>query len=151
VVAVVAAIVLAVTATGLGLHLSSTQHRLTAAQERDSAISAIVGARGAIMMTAKVSNGGTATVVMSHRADALVFIANGLPRLPSSQAYEVWLMGPAGTATAAGMLAPGRPGMSGPTVVRRIATGDRLGLTIEPASGAPRPTSPPIVLMALTR
>ena len=149
--AVAVVVVLAVTAVGLGLHASSMQNRLTAAQERDNAIAAILGARDATTMTAKVSTGGMATVVMSHHAHALVFVANGLARLPQSQAYEVWLMGPAGTATSAGMLPPGRHGMSGPMVVRRLAPGERLGVTVEPAAGAPRPTSAPIVLVALSR
>jgi anti-sigma-K factor RskA len=150
-VAVAVAVMLAVTAVGLGLNASSMQNRLTAAQERDNAIAAIVGARDATTMTAKVSTGGMATVVMSHHADALVFIANGLPRLPESQAYEVWLMGPAGAATSAGMLTAGRHGMSAPMVVRRLGPGEQLGVTVEPAAGTPRPTSPPIVLLALSR
>ena len=39
---------------------------------------------------------GTATVVMSHRDRALVFTAARLPGLPSSERYELWLMGQRG-------------------------------------------------------
>ena len=149
--AVVVVLLITATAVGLGLHLGSMQHRLTVVQQRDHAIAAILGARDATTMTARSRTGGTATVVMSHRARALVLIASDFPRLPDAEAYEVWLMGPSGSATSAGMLPPAAHGMSGPMVVRRLAAGDRLDVTVEPASGAPRPTSPPVVLLALSR
>ena len=108
-----AAVVLAVTAIVLAVHVSAMQGRLSAAQQRDSAIAAVIGARDATTLTAPVRTGGTATVVMSHRTRTLVFIGNGLARLPASKAYELWLMGPAG-ATPAGMLASAHHGMTGP-------------------------------------
>ncbi len=145
-----AAVLLAVTATVLGLHLGAMQNRITAAQQRDNTIAAIVGATDATRMTAPVSTGGMATVVMSHRAHALVFVGKDLAALPGSQRYELWLMSPSGSAPV-GMLAPAQHGMSGPMVVRQLAAGDRLGLTVEPASGAARPTSAPIVVLALGR
>ena len=143
-----AATVLAVTAVVLGIHLSTMQAQLGALEHRDSAITAILGSHDATTLTAEVRTGGTATVVMSHRARALVFTANGLTRLPTSKVYELWLMGPGG-ATPAGMLPSGHHGMSGPVVVNRLAPGDRLGLTIEPSAGTGRPTSAPVVMVAL--
>jgi hypothetical protein len=128
--------------------MSSMQHQMSATERRDHAIAAVLGANDAVTLTAHVSTGGTATVVMSHRARALVFTANKLPALPASKAYELWLMGPAG-ATPAGMLPAARGGMSGPMVVRGLAPGDRLGLTIEPATGARSPSGIPIVLVGL--
>jgi hypothetical protein len=135
-------------AIGLGLHLTSMQHRLTAAERRDHAIAAVLGAPDATTMTAQARTGGTATVVMSHRAGALVFTANRLPGLPSSKAYELWVMSPAG-ATAAGMLPAAHGGMSGPMVVSHLAPGDQLGLTVEPEAGSRQPTSVPVVLLGL--
>jgi anti-sigma-K factor RskA len=143
-----AATAVAVIAIVLGVHLSAMQARLTALEQRDSAIAAVLGSHDATTLTAQVRTGGTATVVMSHRAHALVFTANGLTRLPTSKAYELWLMGPGG-ATPAGMLPSGHHGMSGPVVVSRLAPGDRLGLTIEPSAGTGRPTSAPVVMVAL--
>ena len=147
-VALTAAVVLAVTATVFGLHLSSMQGRLSAAEQRDAAIATVIGAHDATTLTAKVSTGGRATVVMSHRERALVFIASGLTRLPSAQAYELWLMSPAG-ASPAGMLPAARRGMSGPMVVHQLAPGEQLALTVEPATGARHPTSVPVVLVTL--
>jgi anti-sigma-K factor RskA len=147
-VAVLAAVVLAVTATVFGLHMGSMQNTLTAAEQRDAAIADILGARDATTLTAQVTTGGRATVVMSHHADALVFIASGLTRLPASKAYELWLMGPAGDSPA-GMLPPSRHGMTGPMVVGGLSRGEHLAMTVEPASGAPQPTSAPLVMVGL--
>jgi anti-sigma factor RsiW len=144
--AVVAALV--ATSVVLGLHDSSMQNRLTAAEQRDSMIAAVLTAHDATKLTAHVRTGGTAAVVMSHHMHALVFTASGLTSLPASKAYELWLMGPAGD-TPAGMLPPGRDGMSGPMVVRQLVPGDQLGLTVESSGGSAHPTSAPIVLVTL--
>jgi anti-sigma-K factor RskA len=148
-VAAAVAVVLAVTAVALGLHMAAMQRRLAAADRRDSAISQILGAHDAVALTAVVTTGGTATVVMSHRERALVFTASGLTRLPGSRGYEVWLAGPAGI-TSAGMLPPVRHGMSGPMVVGRLADGDVLEVTVEPLGGSPHPTSAPVVRLVLS-
>jgi anti-sigma-K factor RskA len=146
--AAVAAAALAVTAIVLGVHLTVMQSRITAMEQRDSAIAAILGSHDATTLTAQVRTGGMATVVMSHRARLLVFTATGLRKLPASKAYELWLMRPAG-ARAAGMLPPDHHGMSGPVVVSKLAPGDMLGLTIEPSAGTGQPTSAPVVMVAL--
>jgi anti-sigma-K factor RskA len=142
------AVVLAVAAVVLGLHVGAMQQRLAAQEQRDAAITAILGAHDATAMTAEVRTGGTATVVMSHRADALVFTAAGLARLSGVREYELWLTGPAGT-TSAGALPRSRHGMSGPMVVGRLAHGDQLELTVEPLGGSAQPTSPPVVRLVL--
>jgi anti-sigma-K factor RskA len=98
------------------------------------------------MLTGKISSGGTATVVMSHREHALVFTAHGLRALPAAKCYQLWLMGPHGIRSV-GMLKAAAGGMTGPAVVSGLAAGDVVGLTIEPTGGSPQPTSPPIVLI----
>jgi anti-sigma-K factor RskA len=147
-IAVLTAAVCAAAAIVLGVHLTSMQGTLTAAQRRDHAIAAVLSAADATTLTAKVSSGGTATVVMSHRAKALVFVAVQLRPLPPSQAYELWLMGSAGD-VGVGMLPPARGGMSGPMVVSGLAPGERLGLTVEPSWGSSQPTSRQLVIVGL--
>jgi anti-sigma-K factor RskA len=147
-IAATTAVVLAVTALVLGLHMAAMQQRLTAQDRRDSAISAILGAHDAVVLTAAVTTGGTATVVMSHHARELVFTGNRLATLPGSRGYEVWLAGPTGI-TGVGMLPASRNGMFGPMVVGRLAVGDVLEVTVEPVGGSPHPTSVPIVRLVL--
>jgi anti-sigma-K factor RskA len=137
-----------VLAAFLGLAARNVQHQLQQDQSRSHEIAAVLTARDAHMVSASVSTGGTATVVMSGREHALVFAAAGLRALPSSHRYELWLMGPAGDKPAAMLPAP-RQGMTGPVLASGLTAGERLGLTVEPAGGSAHPTSPVIMQLAL--
>jgi anti-sigma-K factor RskA len=125
------------------------QHRLDQAQVHDHAVAAVLSAPDATMMSAPVRTGGTATVVMSHRERALVFTVVDLRLLPAAQSYELWLIGPAGSRPAGMVPGSTRGGMADPMVVSGLRAGDSVGLTVEPAGGSPRPTSPPVVLVSL--
>jgi anti-sigma-K factor RskA len=144
------ACVLAAVAVVAGVLAYGMQSRLDQAQRRDHTVAMVLGAPDATMLSAPVRTGGTATVVMSHRERALVFTAADLRVLPSAESYELWLTGPAGS-TPAGMIAvSGRGKMVGPMVVSGLSAGESVRLTVEPASGSPRPTSPAIVVIILT-
>ncbi len=88
---------LAAVAIILGVAVTGVQHRLDQEQLHSKAIATVLNAADATILTAKVSTGGTATVVMSHRDRALVFTAAGLRPLPAAESYELWLMGPPAT------------------------------------------------------
>jgi anti-sigma-K factor RskA len=109
-------------------------------------IAEILTAHDAEMLTAKISTGGTATVIMSRREHAAVVTAKGLAQPPAGYAYELWRMGPGGDQPA-GLLTVLAGGMAGPAVVSGLRPGERLGLTVERAPGAARPTSGPLVLL----
>jgi hypothetical protein len=47
------------------------------------------------------------------------------------------------------MLPEPHQGMTAPVVVTGVAAGDRVGLSVEPASGSPRPTSAPVLMVDL--
>jgi anti-sigma factor RsiW len=140
--------VMLVLAVVLGLAASGAQHQLRQDQLRSHAIAAVLTARDAHMISARVSTGGTATIVMSGREHALVFAAQGLRNLSLSRRYELWLMGPGGDKPA-GMLPLPRNGMTGPVLASGLRPGDRLGLTIEPAGGSAHPSAPVIALIPL--
>jgi anti-sigma-K factor RskA len=110
-------------------------------------IAAVLTAPDAVKMTAQVRTGGTATVVMSHHDGMLVFAAAGLRQLAATQHYELWLIGP-GRDRPAGRLPVPSHGMTGPVVASGLRSGDRLGLTVEPA-GTRRPTTPMILALTL--
>lgn len=141
---------LAAVAVAAGVVTYGMQHRLDQAQLHDHAVAAVLSAPDATMMSAPVRTGGTATVVMSHRERALVFSAADLRLLPVAQSYELWLIGPAGSRPAGMVPGSVRGGMAGPMVVSGLRAGDSVGLTVEPAGGSPRPTSPPVVLVSLS-
>jgi hypothetical protein len=145
-VALAAAALVVAAAIAFGLIANDAMQQLRHSQRQDHMIAAILNARDAVMLTAHVTTGGQATVVMSHREHGLVFTAHGLRRLPSSQAYELWLMGPAGDRPG-GMLGPASDGTAGPAVVMGLGRSDMIGLTVEPASGSVRPSSVMVLLI----
>ena len=141
---------LAAVAVAAGVVTYGMQHRLDQAQLHDHAVATVLSAPDATMMSAPVRTGGTATVVMSHRERALVFTAVHLRLLPAAHCYELWLIGAAGSRPAGTVPGSARGGMADPMVVSGLRAGDSVGLTVEPAGGSPRPTSPPVVLVSLS-
>jgi anti-sigma-K factor RskA len=137
---------IAVAVGGLAFHM---QRQLNQDQARSRAIAAVLNAPDASMMTvAATTTQGTGTIVMSHRDRALVFTAARLPSLPSSERYELWLMGSAGP-RAAGMLPAPRGGMTAPVIVSGLRAGDEFAVSAEPVGGARHPTSRMIMKVAL--
>jgi anti-sigma-K factor RskA len=127
----------------------TAERDLGAAQQADHAIAEVLTAPDAVMLTSRITGGGTATVVMSHHERSLVFTTAGLPPLPAGHCYQLWLMGPHRDRSV-GLLPAPHAGMTIPVTSTGIAAGDRVGLTIEPAGGSPRPTSTPVLMLSLT-
>jgi anti-sigma-K factor RskA len=135
-------------ALALGTLLINDQQRLHMDATQRGQIAAILNAPDADIMTVRARTHGSATVVMSHAAHALVLTTARLPALPSTECYEVWLMG-RHRIQSAGKLPPPKQGMTAPMIVAGVAAGDRMGVTVEPAGGAVRPSSPPVLMLPL--
>ena len=135
-------------ALALGALLINDQHRLHIYDTQRSQIAAVLNAPDADIMTVRARPHGSATVVMSHAARALVLTTARLPALPASKCYQVWLMG-THRIRSAGRLPPPKQGLTAPMIVAGLAAVDRMGVTVEPAGGAPRPTSPPVLMLDL--
>jgi anti-sigma-K factor RskA len=135
-------------ALALGTVLINDQHQLHMDEAQRGQIAAVLNAPDADIMTVRARPRGSVTVVMSHAAHALVLTTARLPVLPSSECYQVWLMGSQGTRSAGRLPAP-RQGMTAPMIIAGLAKGDRMGVTVEPAAGAPRPSSPPVLMLSL--
>jgi anti-sigma-K factor RskA len=135
-------------ALALGTLLINDQHRLHMDAAQRGQIAAVLNAPDAHIMTVRARTRGSATVVMSHAAHALVLTTARLPVLPPAECYQVWLMGSRGIRSAGRLPAP-KQGMTAPMIIAGLAKGDRMGVTVEPAGGAPQPSSPPVVMLAL--
>ena len=146
--AAAAAVAVLAIAVVFGVSNGSIRQQLSQAQASSQQIAAVLTARDARMTAGPVVGGGTATIVMSHARQALVFTAAGLHALPDSRSYELWLIGPAGTRPV-GMLPAGSHGMTGPVIASGLRRGDHLALTAEPSGGASQPTAPMMLDVAL--
>jgi anti-sigma-K factor RskA len=135
-------------ALGLGALTLTTAQRLRVEEAHSREIAAIMNAPDADIMTVRARTVGSATVVMSHAARALVLTTARLPLLPSNKCYQVWLMGPH-QVRSAGLLPSPHQGMTGPVIVTGLGVGDRMGVTVEPAGGSKHPDSPPVLMLYL--
>lgn len=143
----VAAVSLAAALT-LGILQISTQHNLDSARAQNQAIAAVIAAPDARIVTQATTAGGTGSVVVSRAEAKIVFTSAGLPALPASEVYELWLIGPP-RVRPAGLLPGPSAGKTAPVLASGLAAGDKVGLTVEPAGGTSMPTTTPILLMTL--
>ena len=142
-----AALSVAVAAASGAAALTDENH-LGAARLSDRAITEVLNAPDAVLLTSRVKGGGTATVVMSRHDRSLVFTTAGLPALPVGRCYQLWLMGPGGDRPV-GMLPAPEQGMTSPVLATGLAEGDWVGLTIEPAGHSGHTASGPILMLSL--
>jgi anti-sigma-K factor RskA len=113
-------------------------HQLTVARARYGELRA--AAATAALRTARALRGGGSIAVVTNDDRALI-VARGLPPLPEARVYQLWLLGPSRSLSAG--LVPGQAGD-----LERFVTVPpgltSLAVTIEPAGGSPRPTTPPL-------
>ena len=129
--------------------LAAAEHHLSSARQGDYAIAEVLNAPDAVLLTARVTAGGKATVVMSRRDRALVFTTDGLPPLRAGRCYQVWLMGSAGDRPVGVLPAPDH-GMTSPVIATGLAAGDWVALTVEPVGRPPGSATAPILMLNLT-
>ena len=141
-VAVLAAVVV------LGFRQAATQGRLDRVQAQEQAIETVLNAPDARIVVHRTSGGGTATAVFSQVRHKMIFTTAGLPPLPASKVYELWLLAP-GSARPAGLLPAPSGGRTAPLLASGLASGDTAGVTVEPTGGTSKPTNPPIVEIKL--
>jgi anti-sigma-K factor RskA len=140
-----ACLAVAVALWAAGLH---TRRELDSARAQGQAIAAVLSAPDAQITTQATTDGGTATVVVSRAEQKIIFTTAGLPPLPASKVYELWLMGPP-RIREAGLIPAPSAGKTAPLLASGLAAGDKVGVTIEPAGGTSQPTTTPILVMSL--
>lgn len=146
---VAAAAAVVAVAVVLGFTQAATQHRLDRAQAQEQAILAVLNAPDARIVINRASTGGTGTVVYSRASQKMIFTTAGLPPLPASKVYELWVLAPKSARPAGLLPAPGKGGTA-PLLASGLAPGDQAGVTVEPAGGTSQPTTKPILAIPLT-
>ena len=82
-----------VVAVLFGFAQAHTQDELNQVKAENQAISLLLSAPQAKLLTHEVTNGGVATVVLAADRHELAVVTNGLPALPSGRVYQLWLIG----------------------------------------------------------
>jgi anti-sigma-K factor RskA len=131
-----------------GFAQAHTQQELSQVQAENQAISLLLSAPKAKLLTHTVTRGGVATVVLVADRHELAVITNGLPALPSGKVYQLWLIGKT-KIVSAGLLPSANSGRTRPVLASGVVKGDTLGLTVEPAPGSAQPTTTPILALPL--
>src|SRR6266699_20636 len=137
-----------VVAVLFGFAQAHTQDELNQVKAENQAISLLLSAPQAKLLTHEVTHGGVATVVLAADRHELAVVTNGLPALPSGKVYQLWLIGKPKTVSA-GLLPPAKDGRTPAVLATGVVKGDTLGLTVEPAGGSAQPTTTPILALPL--
>ena len=138
----------AAAAIALGVVYAVTQHQLDNAQAQNRAIAAVLAAPDARVHTVPSRTGGTVTAVVSIRQRRAVITTSGMPSLPATKVYQLWVIS-ATRARSAGLLPAAEAGRTEPVLASGIRPGDTIGVTVEPAGGTSRHTTTPLALMPL--
>lgn len=120
---------------------------LGGASQQQDAFQAIAAASDAQRETARVSGGGTATVVWSGELGRAAIQLDGAAPLDDASDYELWFIGADG-AQSAGLVKVDASGDARQELDGEMAAGDAIGLTVEPAGGSEQPTTDPILVVA---
>lgn len=110
-------------------------------------LAAIVAAPDVSTLVSPVAGGASATLVSSESVGLSAMVFDGLQPLGADERYALWYITD-GVPTPAGLFAVD----DGATVVQVLEgvfeAGTIVGVTVEPASGSPTPTTDPIVAIA---
>lgn len=83
------------------------------------------------------------------RSRGVLFTANGLPALPGTQVYQLWIVPRAGAPVSGGLLEPDDAGSVLMTAAGNAEQPAAFAVTIEPAGGVPAPTGARVLIGAL--
>src|SRR6201985_3259741 len=137
-----------VVAVLFGFAQAHTRDELNQVKAENQAISLLLSAPQAKLLTHEVAHGGVATVVLAADRHELAVVTTGLPALPPGKVYQLWLIGKPKTVSA--RLPPAAKNGQTPAVLATgVVKGDTLGLTVEPAGGSAQPTTKPILALPL--
>lgn len=91
----------------------------------------------------------TAEVTYSRRLGRAAFTVDGLPPAPEGKTYQLWYVGTDEVPRSAGLLTPGADGTGQLLLQGDVNSVAAVGMTLEPAGGSERPTTDPVVVLAL--
>ncbi|MFC6149417.1 MULTISPECIES: anti-sigma factor [Mumia] len=143
---VAASLALVVGAAVFGVTQRDRADDMAAQQE---AITAVLSAPDAAMVSSPVEGGGTVRVLQSAELAKAVMVVSDLPKLAEDEDYQMWTQSD-GAMHSAGVLPRDEQGSRGAHVMDDVTGVTAVAISIEPAGGSEEPTSDPIVLIETT-
>ena len=143
--AAAAALVIGLSAVGVGLSLRPPAQQTTAQQ---STAQEVFSAPDVHSVSGSIPAGGTATVVFSRDRDAGVLVMNDVPPPAPGTVYQMWLVSDSG-ATSAGTMDSAAVAPSTTAVLADLGNSTTLRFTVEPGSGSTTPTGQVIAELPL--
>ncbi len=135
-----ALVVVAGTLGGVAVHERQRADQIAAAT---AAVTSVLSAPDARIIAGRGDHGSTASAVLSPSRSSAVFVGQTMPDVDADHALQLWVLGE-GNPISVGLLDPAQP-----IVAHDVKPGLRLGVTVEPAGGSTKPTTPPIMVIDL--
>ncbi len=133
---------------GVGTAFTPSNQPGTGTTQASSGLDRIYVASDFKRSTAKVSGGGTATVVWSNSLGKSAVILDGVAAAPKGKTYELWYIGSEGTGgkiSSAGLMDGVADGVHSAVLTGTRSHGVTIGMTVEPEGGSEQPTTTPIM------
>ncbi|MGD0701413.1 MAG: anti-sigma factor [Trebonia sp.] len=144
----VAAVTMAAAIVVLAVLQVNTRDQLQQTQQGNREVAAILAAPGARIETSSTTLGGSMTAVISPRDREAVITTADMPAPADARVYQLWVISASGARSAGLLPGSNSGGVTSPVLASGVQSGDRLGITVEPAGGTKQPTTTPIVLLA---
>lgn len=123
------------------------EEQLAALSTQQSELTRILTASDVRSKTQKMDDGARVTLAYSATEGKMAVTTAGLPALPGDKAYELWLISGTGAVSAGLVNGANADGM---VMVSGAMEGvTHFGITVEPATGSPAPTTDPILVQEL--
>jgi len=146
----VAAAVLAVVAIGLSALLVQARSDRAALADRQQQLTSVLTASDARTVTADVTGGGRAAVVISQSRHEVAFVGAHLATPAGGHVYQLWYITSTGKATSAGVFSPGTQGNAAVLLEGDPSGAATVGLTVEPDGGSAQPTTKPVLAVPIS-
>jgi anti-sigma-K factor RskA len=115
------------------------------AHAQASAITKVLDSPDARTVTGKIGGTGQATLVYSKTRHQLILTGHNIADPDSNKTYQLWMIDPNGAATSAALFKPDNNGNVLVQAAGNLDNTARMGVSIERAGGAPKPTPGAIV------
>jgi anti-sigma-K factor RskA len=108
------------------------------AKDQYAAVSEVLAAADADTSSKTFPSGGNVRMISSAKQDAAVIVAHDLPSPGKGKVYQVWMI------DSSGPTSQGTFVRNGQMIMHGVVKADKVAVTVEPAGGSDRPTTPPV-------